>query len=171
MSNELRNSTFCEKTASVVEGKIFYSCRENLIGQNKDVLQFYSCDLWNLGLEDSCNSCKLECINNKNDNLKDTLEERRKLESVIDKLRPNMMLYGVSADQVEGISSKYTEKNADGKKNEAGREAIQAANFANETLKAMMSGKVIDVAFFSLYARKASGRIRRLKKKRKNRSN
>ena len=43
--------------------------------------QFYTCDLWNMGLEDSCFTCPLECINNKNEDFAKILEEKRQLDA------------------------------------------------------------------------------------------
>jgi hypothetical protein len=171
MSKELRKSSYCSQEAVVVDSKIHYSCKEAIKTEPKEVRQFYSCDLWNLDLKESCKTCKLECINNKNEEIKEVLEEKKKLDSVIDKLRPNMMLYGVSSDQVNNISSKYAEKNSKGKRDPSGVEAIKAANFANEALKGIMSGKMIDVAFLTLYARKTSGRLKKMRRIRKKRSN
>ena len=168
MTKELRNSRYCEGTAKIVENKIFYSCKENIKDEPKEVRQFFLCDLWNLDLKESCKTCLLECINNQNPKIKDALAEKQRLDEVIEKLKPNMILYGVSSKEVEQISKKYTEKNADGKRNEMGIEAIEAANFANDTLKAAMNGKMIDVAFFTLYARKKSAKIKKLKNKIKN---
>ena len=76
-----------------------------------------------------------------------------------------MMLYGVSSDQISKVSKTYAKKSIDNKKNIAGREAIEAANFANEALKAVLKGKMIDVAFLTLYSRKTSGRLKKLSKK------
>lgn len=170
MTTELRNSRYCEGTAKIIDNKIFYSCKENIKDEPKEVRQFFLCDLWNLELKESCNSCLLECINNKNPKIKDALAEKQRLDDVIEKLKPNMILYGVSSKEIEQISKKYTEKNADGKRNQMGIEAIDAANFANDTLKAAMNGKIIDIAFFSLYARKKSAKIKRLRDKLKNQS-
>ena len=98
--------------------------------------------------------------------MKDTLADKKKLDAVIEKLKPNMVLYGVSSEQVATISSKYAKRGADGSRDRMGSEAIKHANFANEALKMILDGKPIDVAFFSLYAKKASGRLKKLKKKR-----
>ena len=75
-----------------------------------------------------------------------------------------MMLYTVTADEVEKISAKYTEKNSKGERSKSGTEAITAAHFANEALKMALKGKRIDVAFLTLYAKKMSGRIKKHKK-------
>jgi hypothetical protein len=168
MTKELRESRYCKGFATVVDNKIFYSCKENIKDEPKEVRQFLLCDLWNLGLKESCQTCLLDCTNNQNPQIQDALNEKKKLDDVIEKLRPNMILYGVSSEQVEQISKKYTQKNADGKRNQMGVEAIEAANFANDTLKAALSGKMIDVAFFSLYARKKSGKIKKLRNKLRN---
>lgn len=165
MTRQVRESDHCTKRASIVDGKAFFGCSESLKAESKEVRQFLSCDLWNMGLTESCFTCELECINNKNDKLKDTLAEKKKLDAVIEKLKPNMVLYGVSAKQVTDISSKYAKRGADGSRDRMGSEAIRAANFANEALKMILNGKPIDAAFFSLYAKKTSGRIKKLKKK------
>lgn len=168
MTTELRNSKHCKGYANVVDNTIFYSCRESLKDEAKDVRQFLTCDLWNLNLKESCKTCLLECTNNQNPKIQEALDEKKKLDEVIEKLRPNMVLYGISSKEVEKISKTYTQKKSDGKRDQMGNEAIDAANFANETLKAMLNGKMIDVAFFSLYARKKSGIIKKLKSKLKN---
>jgi len=168
MTTELRNSKHCKGYANVVDNNIFYSCRESLKDEAKEVRQFLTCDLWNLELKESCKTCLLECTNNQNPKIQVALEEKKKLDEVIEKLKPNMVLYGVSSKQVEQVSKQYTQRKYDGKRDQMGSEAIEAANFANETLKAMLNGKMIDVAFFSLYARKKSGKIKKLKSKLQN---
>ena len=165
MTTEMRNSKFCNGKAKVVDGRVFYGCKENIKSEPKAVKQLYSCDLWNMGLKESCFTCSLGCINNKNENFAKTLEERRQLEKVIKDLKPNMLVCGVTADQVEKISSKYTRKKSDGKRDPMGTEAIRAANFANEALKMILKGNRVDLAYFTLYARNTSNRINKLKKK------
>lgn len=168
MTTSLKNSKHCKGYANIVDNTIYYSCKESLKQEPKEVRQFLTCELWNLELKESCKSCLLECTNNQNPKIQTALEEKKKLDKVIEKLKPNMVLYGVSSKQIEQISKTYTQKKSDGKKSQMGSEAIEAANFANETLKAMLSGKLIDVAFFSLYARKKSGKIKKLKSKLEN---
>ncbi|MAG28016.1 hypothetical protein CMI47_21020 [Candidatus Pacearchaeota archaeon] len=165
MTTEMRNSKFCNGKAKIVDGKAFYGCKENIKNEPKAVKQLYACDLWNMDLKDSCLTCPLECINNKNENFAKSLEERKQLENIIEDLKPNMLLCGVTADQVQKISSTYTKRNSSGKTDPMGAEAIKAANFANEALKMMLSGKRIDLAYFTLYARSTSSRINKLKKK------
>lgn len=165
MTTEMRNSKFCNGEAKIVDGQVFYGCKENIKNEPKAVKQLYSCDLWNMGLKESCFTCPLECINNKNENFAKSLEERKQLENIIEDLKPNMLLYGVTADQVQKISSTYTRRSSSGKPDPMGVEAIKAANFANEALKMILSGKRIDLAYFTLYARNTSSRINKLKKK------
>lgn len=167
MTRELRESSFCKKEAQVIDGSIYYSCKESLKDEPKEVRHFYSCELWNLELKESCNTCVLECINNKNKKISSALEEKKRLDEVIEKLKPNMFLYGVSADQISKVSKTYTKKSVDNKKNMAGREAMEAANFANEALKSALRGKMIDVAFLNLYAKRTSAKIKRIAKKKK----
>jgi len=165
MTRQVRGSDLCTGKARVVGSSIFYDCKEALAEKDRDQRQFFSCDLWDNGLEDSCFSCQLECSNNKNDKMAAVLAQKKELDDVIEKLKPNMVLYGVSAKQVSQISEKYTKKQSDGKRDQMGSEAIQAANFANDALKMILKGNRVDLAFFSLYARKTSGRLKRLRKK------
>jgi len=165
MTTVMREGEFCNGKAKIVDGQVFYGCQENIRKEKKDVKQFYSCDLWNMGLKESCFTCPLECINNKNEDFIKILEEKRQLEKIVEELRPNMVLCGITADQVEKISSKYTRNKSNGKPDPMGTEAIKAANFANEALKMAIKGKRIDLAFYSLYARRAAARVKKMKKK------
>ncbi len=165
MTKEMRESTFCNGKARVVEGRVFYGCKEAIKQQPKEVRQFYVCDLWNMGLEDSCLTCDLACINNKNEEFGKTRREREQLDKIIKDLKPNMLVCGVTADQVQKISSTYTKKQSNGKRDPVGSEAIRAANFANEALKHILKGNRVDLAYFTLYARNASKRIKKYKKK------
>jgi len=149
----------------IVDGQIFYGCKENIKNEEKAVRQFYACDLWNMGLKESCFTCPLECVNNKSENFAKSLEEKKQLEKIIEELRPNMLICGVTADQVQKISSTYTKKQSSGKPDPMGTEAIKAANFANEALKMVLSGKRVDLAYFTLYAQRSSNRIKKMKKR------
>lgn len=168
MTRQVRNSDLCTGKARVVGSNIFYDCKESLAEKTRDQKQFFSCDLWDNGLEDSCFTCQLECSNNKNDEMAAVLAQKKELDDVIEKLKPNMVLYGVSAKQVSQISEKYTKKQSDGKRDPMGTEAIQAANFANNALKMILKGNRVDLAFFSLYAKKTSGRLKRIHNRSKN---
>ena len=164
MTSEMQNSKFCTGKAKIIDGKIFYGCKEAIASQPIEVKQLMSCEIWDAGIKENCKTCPLKCVNNENPDFKKTREEREKLERLIQELRPNMMLYNVTADEVEQISAKYTEKNSKGQRSKAGMEAITAAHFANEALKMALSGKRLDVAFLTLYAKKMSGRIKKHKK-------
>lgn len=164
MTSEMRNSKFCNGEAKIIDGKIFYGCKENIAKEPIEIKQLMACDLWDAGLKDSCKTCPLKCVNNQNPNLEKTKEERRKLEQLIEELKPNMILCNVTASDVEKISRKYTEKTSKGERSRAGTEAINAANFANEALKMALNGRRVDIAFLTLYAKKMSGRIKKHKK-------
>ena len=165
MTTEMRNSKFCNGEAKIVDGQIFYGCKENIKNEEKAVRQFYACDLWNMELKESCLTCPLECINNKSENFSKSLEEKKKLEKIIEDLRPNMLMCGVTAEQVQKISSTYTKKQSNGKTDPLGAAAIKAANFANEALKLILNGNRVDLAYFTLYAKRSSNRIRKMKKR------
>lgn len=167
MTTEMRNSKYCNGRAKVVGSKVFYGCQENIEPEPIEIRQFYSCDLWELGLEDSCYSCILKCKNNKNKNFEKILGQKKQLEKIVDDLRPNMLLCGVTAGQVEKISNQYTKKNSDGKVDPLGTSAVQSATFANGALKMVLEGKRVDLAFYTLYARRMSARVKRYNKNRK----
>ena len=108
MTAEMQKSKFCTGKAKVIDGKIFYGCKEAIAREPVEIKQLMSCEIWDAGVKDSCQTCPLKCVNNKNPNMQKTKEEREKLERLIEELRPNMMLYTVTADEVEKISAKYT---------------------------------------------------------------
>ena len=164
MTSEMRNSKFCTGKSKIIDGKIFYGCKEAISKEPIEIKQLMSCEVWDAGIKESCNTCALKCVNNKNPNMQRTKAEREKLERLIEELKPNMMLYTVTADEVEKISAKYTEKNSKGERSKAGADAIAAAHVANEALKMAMKGQRVDLAYLTLYARKMSGRIKKHKK-------
>lgn len=161
MTREMRNSKYCTGAAKVIDGKIFYGCKDLIATEPVELKQLMSCEVWDAGVEESCNTCPLKCVNNKNPNMQKTKLERERLERLINELRPNMVLYNVTPDEIEKISAKYTEKNSKGEVNRAGSEAISAANIANYALKKALQGRPVNPALLSLYIRKVSGRIKR----------
>ena len=167
MTSTLRDSQYCTGEAKIINGKVFFGCQEKLKSEPKEVRAFYDCQLWNLGQHDSCYTCPLDCISNKNENMKNIKEEREQLEALIEQLRPNMMLWGVDASQIEKIRSVYSNPDIDEDKNEAGREAVNAAAIANEALQLAMSGKMVDLAFLNMFARSSSRRLSKFASKKK----
>ena len=167
MTKAIRESAFCTKKATVADGVVKHGCKELLSNEPKELVRLLGCELWDMELYDSCLTCPLSCVNNKNPEIKRTEEERAKLNSLIEQLKPNMILYGITAEQVEKISSTYTKKAASGKEDELGREAIKIAAFANSALKSIMSGGRVDLAFLTLYARKSSALAKNFKKEKK----
>ena len=163
MTTEMQNSKFCTGKASIIDGKIFYGCKEAIAKEPVEIKQLMTCEIWDAGIKESCNTCSLKCVNNKNPNMIKSKKERERLEKLIDDLRPNMLLYSVSADDIEKISAKYTERNSRGETSKAGSEAISAANIANYVLKKGLEGKPINPALVTLYIKKISGRLKRLK--------
>lgn len=152
MTALIRESKFCNQSAEIAGETVKYGCVSNMSGLTKEEAQYLSCELWDLGLKESCNTCQIVCVNNSNPDFSKTLEDRKKLEKLVQNLKPNMMLYGVSADQVEQISKKYTGNGG----SEIGKEAIKMAEFANSALGAILSGKNVDLSFFTLYAKRAA---------------
>ena len=165
MTKAMRESSFCNKKSSIVDGKIFYGCREASGSEAKEIQYLLNCELWDMELYENCNTCQFYCINNKNPNILKSVEDKKRLEDLVEKLKPNMILYGVTAQQVEQISSTYTKKKADGKPDSLGTEAIKIASFANEALGSILKGRRVDLAFFSLYARRSSALAKNLKNK------
>jgi len=165
MTKAMKSSSFCTKKSRIVEGKIIFGCSEAIASQPKEIVALMACDLWDMGIEESCSTCPLECINNKNPQVIKTKEERKKLARLVEQLKPNMILYGITPEQVERISSTYTKKGASGDPNDLGKEAIKIASFANEALRSILNGQRVDLAFFSLYAKRSSALTKKLKNK------
>ena len=165
MTSEMQNSSFCTGKSKIIDGKIYYGCKEAIAGQPVEVKQLMSCEVWDAGVRDACVTCPLKCVNNTNPNLQKTKEEREKLEKIIEELKPNMILCNVTADDVEKISRRYTEKTSKGERSQVGSEAINAANFAHQALKMALKGHRLDIAYLTLYARGFSGRLKKRKKK------
>lgn len=169
MTTEMRNSEYCNGKAKVVDGRVFYGCQENIGLEPIEIRQFYSCDLWEMGLTESCHTCILKCQNNKNENFEKILGQKKQLEKIVDDLRPNMLLCGVTAGQVERISNQYTKKNSNGKVDPLGTSAVQSATFANSALKMVLAGKRVDIAYYTLYARRMSAKVKKFNKNKKTR--
>jgi len=168
MTSEMRNSKYCNGEARIVDGDIFYGCSEAIKSEPESEKLFFGCKLWDMGLKDSCDTCKLPCKNNANKNFKRIAEQKRELRVLIDDLRPNMMLYGVSANQVEKISEVYTKKGSDGEVDEIGAEGIRIANNANKLLRMAMDGKMVNPSFVGAYSKYSQGRLKKLIDKKKN---
>ena len=165
MTKAMKTSAFCTGKSRILDGQIIFGCTQALAGQPKEMVALMACDLWDMGLEESCIKCPLECINNKNPNVSKTAEERKKLAKLIEQLKPNMILYGITPEQVEKITNTYSKKESSNSANEIGKEAIKIASFANETLKSILSGHRVDLAFFTLYAKRYSILTKNLKNK------
>ena len=93
--------------------------------------------------------------------MKEAEDKKRELDKLIKKLEPNMVLYGITSNEVEKISQKYADSQAEGNR-DLGEEAIAAANIAQKTLSLALSGKPIDLAYFGLYAEQSSKKIRKM---------
>lgn len=155
MTSEMRSSKYCNEEVRIVDGNTFYGCKEAIKSEPEEVRFFYECKLWDMELKESCKTCTLPCKNNANDAFQKTKEERRRLKNLIEELRPNMIMYGVSAGQIEEASKVYTKKGPDGEPNILGREGIKIAGDANKLLRMAVEGKHINPAYIGAYARRA----------------
>jgi len=164
MTSTIRESEYCTKKSEIRNGKIFFGCMEKLRQESEPVQQYYKCLLWDMGMEDSCNTCLLKCVNNKNKKMEKSLKKKQELDKLIKKLEPNMILYGITSDEVQKISDRYANSQS-GDDSELGAEAIAAANIAQKTLAMAFSGKPVDIAYFGLYAEQSSKSIKKIMRK------
>jgi hypothetical protein len=164
MTKTIRNSEYCTGESKIKDGKIYFGCTEKLNLESEEVKQYYTCLLWDMDLKESCDTCFFKCINNKNPKMKEARKKKESLDKLIKKLEPDMFLYGITSDQVQNISDKYSklDKSED---RDLGEQAIAAANIAQKTLSIALSGKPIDLAFFGLYAEQSSREINKLMRK------
>ena len=172
MTSEIRNSKFCTKKSKIINGKVYFGCTQELSKEPPNVQQFYKCLLWDMGLKDSCDTCMLSCSNNKNEKFKKAIEKKRKLHKLVKKLEPNMLMYGINAQDIEKISEKY----ANSEDGEMGDAAIRAAEVAQKALYSALNGAPIDISYLSLYAQQSNKQIKKMalerqKKKKKKTKN
>ena len=166
MTTEIRNSKFCTKESKIIDGKVHFGCTKKLSLEPEPVQMFYKCLLWDMGQKESCNTCMLSCTNNKNGKFKEAVKKKERLHKLMKSLEPNMVMYGITAQEIEKISDKYVNS----EDNEASNEAIKAAEVAQKSLYAALNGKNIDISFLGLYAQHSSKRIKKLADKAKRKS-
>jgi len=156
-TKEMRFSKFCGQTAELVDGKIIYSCDIAYASESETVKNLLDCQLWDNDLKDSCNTCPLRCINNKNPELMISVKASMELKALLDSLKGSMVLYGVDQKTIESISSDYKKNKDTNTKN-----AIDAAKLSNESIKLIQKGKHVDIAYLSIAS---SILLKKIKKK------
>lgn len=155
MTKELRASKFCDSSAEVIDGKVFYSCEKNLLAASELEQNYLKCQLWDNQIFDACKTCELKCKNNINPEQKVSEEQSKELKALIDSLRPSMVLYGVNDKTVEKITKEYKKT-----KDERVKYALEAAKLSNESIKLMQKGKPIDIAYLSIVSSRLLKKIK-----------
>jgi hypothetical protein len=149
MTCQLKESDFCTKESTISGSDIEYGCLTELSKQPVEIRNHYKCDSWNLKIYDLCKVCELNCPENKNEDLEAINEHKRKLKMLMTKVNPAMMGMPVNPMQAEQISKKFAEINSmDPEGSSFTDDAMEAANFASDILSAVMSGRIIDLAYF-----------------------
>jgi len=166
MTKELRNSSFCNKEAKLIDGKLSYGCHENMSSLSAEEKQLYDCDTWDMGIMEACNTCPLACINNKNPKMAVVKKQKEKIESIVGSINPSIPTFGIDAGTIEQISKTYAESN-DEAMMDYGEEALESAKLAQQFFSSAMKGRHVDLAFFKRASKDRADRLRRLEKRRK----
>tara|TARA_Y100001935_G_C17079668_1_gene395661 strand:- start:3 stop:578 length:576 start_codon:yes stop_codon:yes gene_type:complete len=165
MTKIMRDSKYCNGRARVEFGSIIYGCKENIENESKDLIQLHECNLIDMGIKDCCKTCKLSCVNNENEEFKNRIKDKEKLDELLEKLGPNISMFGLKADQAFEISDIYNSTSKDG---QVGREAIKIASDVQNLLENISRGGIVDISFINIYSKHASKRINKLAKKKNN---
>lgn len=156
MTAEMRGSKHCQSFAEIIDGRPIFSCEKSLELATEPEKNLLRCQLWDNQIFDACKGCELSCKNNSNPNLQASIDQTRELRSLIESLKPSMVLYGVNDKTIENISKEYKNN-----KDERVKHALEAAKLSNESMKLLQKGKAIDVAFLSILS---SRLIKKIKK-------
>lgn len=156
MTKEMRSSSYCDGFAEVIDGNVVFSCQRNMLKASEPEQNFLKCNLWDNQILEACKTCELKCKKNSNPKLQISLEESRELKSLIEGLRPSMVLYGVNDKTIEKISKEY-KKNKD----ERVKFALEAAKLSSNSMKLMQKGKPIDIAYLSIVSSRLLKKIKK----------
>jgi CRISPR/Cas system CSM-associated protein Csm2 small subunit len=149
MTSQIRCSKFCKEEA-YFEEEIKFSCQEEISKLNQANKNFYNCVYWDMDLKAKCNSCMLECPENKNPKLKERQDDVKRLDSVLNSINN----FGVGAQKVYDIVDSH-------KKNKSlNSDVISALSFSDKVLSKAMSGAGIDISHFQLIAKEFIKKIK-----------
>ena len=96
MTSTLRDSEYCSKEAKVIDGKLSFGCQEALNKEPMSIRYLYECNYWDMDMRDSCNTCPLECVENKNKDMKELKRQADKINRISQTLAPGMGMAGIS---------------------------------------------------------------------------
>ena len=134
----MRNSRFCDGFAVFKNGKIIYSCEENIDDEHEAIKNFYTCDFYNMGIEEKCYECPLRCKKNKSRVAKAKDLSIKRAERMVDELAKNYPLTGESVRIAKNrLSDELTEQD---------KISLEYVNLANKILNHALSGKNVNIA-------------------------
>ena len=162
MTSTLRDSEYCSKKAELVDDKLVFGCQTALSMEPKSIRYLYECDYWAMNMKDSCKTCPLECVENKNAGLSELKKQAEKINRISETLGPGMGMAGISGNDIQNISDIYSKEKAD----PIVKQALDIADFTSFIFNSAMNGKMIDPVFMQEYARHAIKNMEILEKKR-----
>ena len=162
MTSTMRDSKYCSKEAELIDGKLFFGCQKSLSQEPRSIQYLYECDYWAMDMKESCNTCPLECVENKNKELSQLKTQAEKINRISKTLGPGMGMAGISGSDIQNISDVYSKEKAD----PIVKQALDIADFTSHIFNSAMSGKMIDPVFMQEYARHAIKNMEILERKR-----
>ncbi len=162
MTSTVRDSDYCTSRAEIVNGKLLFGCQELLKDEPRSIQNLYECNYWAMDMKESCKTCPLDCVENKNKDIIQLKKQAEKIDRISKTLAPGMGMAGISGSDIQGISDIYSKEKAD----PIVKQALDIADFTSFIFNSAMSGKIIDPVFMQEYARHAVRNMEILEKKR-----
>ena len=162
MTSTLKDSKYCSKEAELIGGKLAFGCLTALKKEPMAIQYLYECDYWAMDMKDSCKTCPLECVENKNKDMKELKKQADKINRISKTLAPGMGMAGISGSDLQNISDVYSKEKAD----PIVKQALDIADFTSFIFNSAMSGKMIDPVFMKEYANHAIKNMEILEKRR-----
>ena len=101
-----------------------------------------------MDLKESCNTCPLDCPQNKNPIILKASDAKKSIASILTSLEPIMNMGGVSAESIKKAYDVMSSSGINTNNSSEINDAINIANYAKEILNKAMSGKGVDLTEF-----------------------
>lgn len=133
----LRESKHCEGFATYEDGKMKYSCEENIKMLSEKELSYYNCDFYDMEEYSQCYKCPLECKNNKSiaKKMKDLSVNQAK-SNLLDVASKTPLGKDAIRFALDNLNSEIPDDQI---------EAVKAVGMASEVLSKALSGAMFDI--------------------------
>lgn len=147
-TSQLKCSDFCTGEFSTNAGKAIFDCEQHIKDASKELVNFLTCSLWDMGLKESCKTCPLDCPQNENPIVKKGLDAKKNISSVLSSLEPIMNMGGLNHESLKKAYDVMNSSQINTNNSSEINDAINIANYAKEVLNKAMSGQGINLIEF-----------------------